>query len=88
MFVFLSFERWHNRNIDAPGEICSQESEEGHWHIPVVSEHDCEAERTWLCIMRSKSRLERNDSATRPEGNSECYQFMVFPPDIWVGNTK
>lgn len=51
------------------GEICSQESEEGHWHIPVVSEHGYEAERMWLCIMRAKSREARKDSATRPEGN-------------------
>ncbi|PQP95779.1 proteinaceous RNase P 1 chloroplastic/mitochondrial isoform X1 [Prunus yedoensis var. nudiflora] len=54
-------------HMPPPCSVVIQESEEGHWHIPVASEHDCEAERTWLCIMRSKSRLERNDSATRPE---------------------
>ena len=57
-------------DTDAPlYNICSQESAEGHWHIPVESEHGYEAERMWSCIMRAKSREAKKDSATRPEGN-------------------
>ncbi|KAM5547775.1 proteinaceous RNase P 1, chloroplastic/mitochondrial-like [Rosa sericea] len=54
-------------HMPPPCSVVIQESEEGHWHIPVVSEHGYEAERMWLCIMRAKSREARKDSATRPE---------------------
>lgn len=53
----------------APGKTCTQESEQGHWHIPILSEHDYEAERQWLCITRAKSRVTRQNSETGAKGN-------------------
>ncbi|XP_068343033.1 proteinaceous RNase P 1, chloroplastic/mitochondrial-like [Pyrus communis] len=54
-------------HMPPPCSVVIQESEEGHWHIPVVSEHERESERTWLCIMRAKSRTATKDSAAIPE---------------------
>lgn len=51
------------------GEICSQESEKGHWHIPISSEHEYDTERPWLCIMRAKSRVTKPDTKARSDGN-------------------
>ncbi|KAI9192367.1 hypothetical protein LWI28_021804 [Acer negundo] len=50
-----------------PYSVVIQESEKGNWHIPIASEHDYEAERTWLCITRANSRVSGKDSATIPE---------------------
>ncbi|KAF7153151.1 hypothetical protein RHSIM_Rhsim01G0100300 [Rhododendron simsii] len=47
--------------------IC--ESEKGHWHIPIASEHDNEGERTWLCITRGKSPRSTQVTATMHEDN-------------------
>ena len=47
-----------------------QESENGHWHIPVASEHDSEGERTWLCVTRANSQMAKQSSSPRTKGNS------------------
>ncbi|KAL4651955.1 hypothetical protein ACB092_01G198100 [Castanea dentata] len=47
--------------------VLIQESDQGHWHVPVVSERDYEAKRTWLCITRAKLSAARKDSVTSPE---------------------
>ncbi|KAK3041689.1 hypothetical protein RJ639_001499 [Escallonia herrerae] len=52
-----------------PCSVVIQESEKGHWHIPVASEHDSEEERTWLCITRVKSLVARQDVAISHEGS-------------------
>ncbi|PIA42664.1 hypothetical protein AQUCO_02000246v1 [Aquilegia coerulea] len=36
-----------------PCSVVIQESEKGHWHIPIESEVASERERTWLCVTRS-----------------------------------
>ncbi|KAJ6407115.1 hypothetical protein OIU84_010595 [Salix udensis] len=72
------FPRWkerhqvHFRFTDAgpdfdmppPCSVVIQESEKGHWHIPIESECDGEgegeAERQWLCITRANSRIARH----------------------------
>ncbi|POO00911.1 Protein-only RNase P, C-terminal [Trema orientale] len=51
-------------HMPPPCSVVIQESEKGHWHIPISSEHKYEAERPWLCIMRAKSRKTRQDSKT------------------------
>ncbi|XVF34854.1 hypothetical protein REPUB_Repub18cG0094400 [Reevesia pubescens] len=50
-----------------PCSVVIQESEKGHWHIPIASELDYDAERTWLCITRANSRVVKEDSATITE---------------------
>lgn len=40
-----------------PCSVVIQESERGHWHIPIVSEVEQEDQRTWLCITRANSSL-------------------------------
>ncbi|XP_059432469.1 proteinaceous RNase P 1, chloroplastic/mitochondrial-like isoform X2 [Corylus avellana] len=57
-------------HMPPPCSVVIQESDTGHWHIPVASEHDYEAERTWLCVTRAKSLVARQDSATSPEAKS------------------
>ncbi|XVE70434.1 hypothetical protein DITRI_Ditri10aG0072400 [Diplodiscus trichospermus] len=53
-----------------PCSVVIQESEKGHWHIPIASELDYDAERTWLCIRRANSHVVKEDSATITEGFS------------------
>ncbi|XP_027175263.1 uncharacterized protein LOC113774829 [Coffea eugenioides] len=40
-------------HMPPPCSIVIQESEKGHWHIPVVSEIETHGEGTWLCVTRS-----------------------------------
>ncbi|KAG6723642.1 hypothetical protein I3842_03G218200 [Carya illinoinensis] len=54
-------------HMPPPCSVVIQESDYGHWHIPVVSEHDYETERIWLCFTRAKSCMTRQDSASSPE---------------------
>ncbi|KAL3586280.1 hypothetical protein D5086_013147 [Populus alba] len=85
------FPRWkerhqvHFRFTDAgpdfdmppPCSVVIQESEKGHWHIPIETE--CagggggegggEAEREWLCITRANSRTARHSITITPGGS-------------------
>ncbi|KAL6221170.1 hypothetical protein ACLB2K_008922 [Fragaria x ananassa] len=65
-------------HMPPPCSVVIQESVEGHWHIPIVSEHGYEAERMWLCIMRAKSREARKDSATRPKDDEPPHHNKAF----------
>ncbi|XP_015571702.1 proteinaceous RNase P 1, chloroplastic/mitochondrial isoform X2 [Ricinus communis] len=58
--------------------VVIQESENGHWHIPIASDTDYEPERAWLCITRAKLPLPRKDSITiKPEvGKLSCLQKL------------
>ncbi|XP_043703318.1 proteinaceous RNase P 1, chloroplastic/mitochondrial-like isoform X2 [Telopea speciosissima] len=47
--------------------VVIQESKKGHWHIPIVSEHKSEKERTWLCITRAKMHVTAQESAISSE---------------------
>ncbi|CAN1126023.1 Proteinaceous RNase P 1, chloroplastic/mitochondrial [Linum perenne] len=54
-----------------PYSVVIQESEEGHWHIPIAVDEDEESERAWLCITRANMSLEKQVSnAYKREGNS------------------
>ncbi|CAA2984935.1 Hypothetical predicted protein [Olea europaea subsp. europaea] len=44
-------------HMPPPCSVVIQESERGHWHIPIVSEVEHEDQRTWLCITRANSSL-------------------------------
>ncbi|XP_048133944.1 proteinaceous RNase P 1, chloroplastic/mitochondrial-like isoform X3 [Rhodamnia argentea] len=59
-------------HMPPPCSVVIQESENGHWHIPILLEHGYEADRTWLCVTRAVS-----GSETRPEvqfqGLVECF---------------
>lgn len=79
------FPRWkerhqvHFRFTDAgpdfdmppPCSVVIQESEKGHWHIPIEGEGEGEgeAEREWLCITRADSRTTRHSITTTPGGS-------------------
>ncbi|XP_038710506.1 proteinaceous RNase P 1, chloroplastic/mitochondrial-like isoform X2 [Tripterygium wilfordii] len=54
-------------HMPPPYSVVIQESENGHWHIPIASEHDYEAERVWLCITRASSSMAGQGSATKPK---------------------
>ncbi|KAL3002107.1 hypothetical protein AAZX31_08G037100 [Glycine max] len=61
------FPKWKERH---------QESEEGHWHIPIDAELNDESERRWLCITRAKLDVVSKDSSTskdsKPLQKGEC----------------
>ncbi|GAB2219747.1 hypothetical protein Droror1_Dr00007384 [Drosera rotundifolia] len=40
-------------HMPPPYSVVIQESNRGHWHIPVVPENASEMEQTWLCIIRA-----------------------------------
>ncbi|KAL3839884.1 hypothetical protein ACJIZ3_024475 [Penstemon smallii] len=46
-----------------PCSVVIQESEKGHWHIPIVSELEHEDQRIWLCCTRANSSLAQKESA-------------------------
>uniref|UniRef100_K7L4S5 ribonuclease P n=1 Tax=Glycine max TaxID=3847 RepID=K7L4S5_SOYBN len=56
--------------------VIQQESEEGHWHIPIDAELNDESERRWLCITRAKLDVVSKDSSTskdsKPLQKGEC----------------
>ncbi|XP_062090805.1 proteinaceous RNase P 1, chloroplastic/mitochondrial-like [Humulus lupulus] len=54
-------------HMPPPCSVVIQESERGHWHIPISTEHEYEVERPWLCIMRAKSRKIREDTKSKQE---------------------
>ncbi|XP_014505558.1 proteinaceous RNase P 1, chloroplastic/mitochondrial isoform X1 [Vigna radiata var. radiata] len=51
-------------HMPPPCSVVIQESEEGHWHIPIETELDYESERRWLCITRAKLEMVSKDSST------------------------
>ncbi|EXB84762.1 hypothetical protein L484_001212 [Morus notabilis] len=71
-------------HMPPPCSVVIQESEKGHWHIPISSEHEYDIERPWLCIMRAKSRVTRQDTKTR----SEAVETKTKPKPSNNGNPK
>ncbi|XP_047330674.1 proteinaceous RNase P 1, chloroplastic/mitochondrial-like [Impatiens glandulifera] len=57
-----------------PCSVVIQESENGHWHIPVAAECDSEDKRTWLCITRSSSSKAKGVSADSNKCSREAPQ--------------
>ncbi|XP_065851404.1 proteinaceous RNase P 1, chloroplastic/mitochondrial-like isoform X2 [Euphorbia lathyris] len=56
--------------------VVIQESENGHWHIPIASDSENESEVKWLCITRSKSSVASKDSIiSKPEVKSMSKSF-------------
>ncbi|WJZ97944.1 hypothetical protein VitviT2T_016512 [Vitis vinifera] len=61
-------------HMPPPCSVIIQESENGHWHIPVASEHDSEGERTWLCVTRANSQMAKQSPSPRnKESQYPCY---------------
>ncbi|XP_022987606.1 proteinaceous RNase P 1, chloroplastic/mitochondrial-like [Cucurbita maxima] len=77
------FRRWKERHqvhfsfsatgpvfhMPSPCSVVIQESENGHWHVPLASEHGYEEDRKWLCITRgnSQARMMRPESPLKVE---------------------
>ncbi|KAL2342532.1 hypothetical protein Fmac_003817 [Flemingia macrophylla] len=51
-------------HMPPPCSVVIQESEEGHWHVPIEAELNDESERRWLCITRAKLDMVCRDSST------------------------
>ncbi|KAK7319984.1 hypothetical protein RJT34_04713 [Clitoria ternatea] len=51
-------------HMPPPCSVVIQESEEGHWHIPIETELNYESDRRWLCISRAKLDMVPKDSST------------------------
>ncbi|XP_038879552.1 proteinaceous RNase P 1, chloroplastic/mitochondrial-like [Benincasa hispida] len=43
-------------HMPPPCSVVIQESEKGHWHVPLASEQSYEEDRKWLCITRGNSQ--------------------------------
>ncbi|PKI60266.1 hypothetical protein CRG98_019321 [Punica granatum] len=54
-------------HMPPPCSIVIQESDNGHWHIPITAEDGLEADRTWLCVTRANSGV-----VTQSEGGISC----------------
>ncbi|KAI3887205.1 hypothetical protein MKW92_053679 [Papaver armeniacum] len=64
--VHFNFSEWGPEfEMPPPCSVVIQESECGHWHIPVASEQDSERDRTWLCATRV--HVENQDFPKRHE---------------------
>ncbi|KQJ94366.1 proteinaceous RNase P 1, chloroplastic/mitochondrial isoform X2 [Brachypodium distachyon] len=50
-----------------PCSVVIQESEKGHWHIPLSEESLLEEERTWLCVMRRSSQALYNEAGVNSD---------------------
>ncbi|RDX99410.1 Proteinaceous RNase P 1, chloroplastic/mitochondrial, partial [Mucuna pruriens] len=64
-------------HMPPPCSVVIQESEEGHWHIPIETQLSYESERRWLCITRAKLDTVCKDSSTtskdsKPLQKEEC----------------
>ncbi|XP_020220559.1 proteinaceous RNase P 1, chloroplastic/mitochondrial [Cajanus cajan] len=64
-------------HMPPPCSVVIQESEEGHWHVPIETELNYESERRWLCITRAKLDMVRKDCSTtskdsKPLQKAEC----------------
>ncbi|KAI3996003.1 hypothetical protein MKX01_037500 [Papaver californicum] len=64
--VHFNFSEWGPEfEMPPPCSVVIQESECGHWHIPIASEQDSERDRTWLCATRM--HVENQDFPKRHE---------------------
>ncbi|KAL6974421.1 ribonuclease P, partial [Sarracenia purpurea var. burkii] len=54
-------------HMPPPCSVVIQESEKGHWHIPILSAHGYEGERIWLCVTRAYSSQETQVIANKHE---------------------
>lgn len=50
-----------------PCSVVIQETEKGHWHVPIASEVENEDERIWLCCYRGNSSFTNQDSSDVPK---------------------
>ncbi|KAJ6797202.1 proteinaceous RNase P 1, chloroplastic/mitochondrial-like isoform X1 [Iris pallida] len=50
-------------HMPPPCSIVIQESEKGHWHIPISEDCESSRERTWLCVTRANSLSEKQHSS-------------------------
>lgn len=53
-----------------------QESEKGHWHIPIAEELDSRKERPWLCVTRASSHVALQDSSISQEGDLTLFNLF------------
>ncbi|KAK1396897.1 Ribonuclease P [Heracleum sosnowskyi] len=54
-------------HMPPPCSVVIQESANGLWHVPMVSESDSEEERTWLCVTRAKLQTKQNLASKQKE---------------------
>lgn len=54
-----------------PCSVVIQESERGHWHIPIAEECHSEDKRTWLCITRSSSCKTKEEVSSDSDKDSQ-----------------
>lgn len=57
-------------HMPPPCSVVIQESEKGHWHIPIASEHEFTEEREWLCVARDNSLEKLKTAAIRGESDT------------------
>ncbi|XP_048490640.1 uncharacterized protein LOC104902231 isoform X2 [Beta vulgaris subsp. vulgaris] len=58
-------------HMPPPCSVVIQESVKGHWHIPIVSEHQSEEKRIWLCVTRLNSHIRNPSHVVGAEDSKE-----------------
>ncbi|XP_008775808.2 proteinaceous RNase P 1, chloroplastic/mitochondrial-like isoform X1 [Phoenix dactylifera] len=79
---------YHDGNFEfhmpPPCSVVIQESEKGHWHIPISVEHDeSERERTWLCVTRARSHMMMEELSNSPKEKQP--EKMAISPTLYIG---
>ncbi|RWR73438.1 proteinaceous RNase P 1, chloroplastic/mitochondrial-like protein isoform X1 [Cinnamomum micranthum f. kanehirae] len=80
-----------------PCSVVIQESEKGHWHVPIASELESKREGSWLCVTRASSHAETLEASIKPKFAAEtlpqtrkettgldaatCSRMKVLPSD-------
>eukprot|EP00262_Sarcandra_glabra_P020153 TRINITY_DN7928_c0_g2_i1.p1 TRINITY_DN7928_c0_g2~~TRINITY_DN7928_c0_g2_i1.p1 ORF type:complete len:216 (-),score=29.13 TRINITY_DN7928_c0_g2_i1:264-911(-) len=58
-------------HMPPPCSIVIQESEKGHWHIPIAPDQESMREITWLCATRDPSHTQRQELFSKSKGWAE-----------------
>ncbi|RAL37191.1 hypothetical protein DM860_004113 [Cuscuta australis] len=67
--------------------VVIQESEKGHWHIPIVSELGSEeTKRTWLCVTRRTSTIQVSKNSPNVSRASESEVLQKLSAAEMLGN--
>ncbi|KAL1547642.1 ribonuclease P [Salvia divinorum] len=65
-----------------PCSVVIQETEKGHWHVPIASEVENEDERIWLCCSRGNSSSTNNQDSSFSHKETEVSRQQMETRDL------
>uniref|UniRef100_A0A7N0TIU4 ribonuclease P n=1 Tax=Kalanchoe fedtschenkoi TaxID=63787 RepID=A0A7N0TIU4_KALFE len=75
-------------HMPPPCSVVIQESEDGHWHVPIESEVNAEVDRPWLCITRAKSSTAYGQGSTANAEETEDPSNKMWHSKTTVKNEQ